>query len=58
VPIGKASFNKEQIKENISTFMSEIIRVRPASARGRYIRSIAVSATMGPGVKLDPQQFM
>jgi large subunit ribosomal protein L1 len=58
VPIGKASFNKEQIKENISTFMSEIIRVRPASARGRYIRSVAVSATMGPGIKLDPQQFV
>jgi large subunit ribosomal protein L1 len=57
VPVGKASFEKEQIKENISIFMGEIVRVRPASARGRYIRSIAVSATMGPGIKLDPQQF-
>jgi large subunit ribosomal protein L1 len=57
VPVGKASFEKEQIKENIAVFMSEIVRVRPASARGRYIRSIAVSTTMGPGIKLDPQQF-
>jgi large subunit ribosomal protein L1 len=57
VPVGKASFEKEQIKENIAVFMSEIVRVRPASARGRYIRSIVVSTTMGPGIKLDPQQF-
>lgn len=57
VPVGKASFEKEQIKENISTFMGEIIRVKPASARGRYVRSIAVSTTMGPGIKLEPQQF-
>jgi len=57
VPVGKVSFAKEQIEENISIFMSEIVGVRPASARGRYIRSIAVSATMGPGIKLDPQQF-
>jgi large subunit ribosomal protein L1 len=57
VPVGKASFEKEQIKENIAVFMSEIVRARPASARGRYIRSIAVSTTMGPGIKLDPQQF-
>lgn len=57
IPVGKASFEEEQIKENISTFMAEIIRVRPASARGRYVRSIAVSTTMGPGIKLEPQQF-
>jgi len=58
VPVGKISFEPEQIKENISTFMTELIRVRPASARGRYIRSTVVSNTMGPGIKLDPQQFV
>ncbi len=57
VPAGKMSFEKHQITENISTVMGELIRVRPASAKGRYIRSIIVSATMGPGIKLNPQQF-
>jgi large subunit ribosomal protein L1 len=57
VPVGKISFEPEQIKENISTFMTELIRMRPASARGRYIRSTVVSNTMGPGIKLDLQQF-
>lgn len=57
VPAGKVSFEKHQITENISTVMGELIRVRPASAKGRYIRSVIVSATMGPGIKLNPQQF-
>ena len=57
VPAGKISFEKHQITENISTVMGELIRVRPASAKGRYIRSVIVSATMGPGIKLNPQQF-
>ncbi len=57
VPIGKTSFESEQIKQNTSVFMDAIIKAKPASAKGRYLRSVTMSATMGPGVKLDTQQF-
>ncbi len=57
VPIGKTSFEANQIKENLQTVMDALMRARPASAKGRYLRSVAVSSTMGAGIRLDPVQF-
>ncbi len=54
VVIGKASFSVEQLVENYSVLYNEIIRVKPSTAKGKYLKSIAVSTTMGPGIKLDP----
>ncbi len=53
VPIGKASFSAEMLVENLSALAAEIIRQRPAAAKGRFVRSLSVSSTMGPGVKVD-----
>jgi large subunit ribosomal protein L1 len=57
VPIGKASFDEQQIKDNIQTIMSALVHARPGSVKGRYLRSVAVSSTMGPSIRLDTQQF-
>ncbi len=57
VPVGKASFSQQQIRENVETVLDAIVRARPASVKGRYMRSVAISTTMGPGIKLDPLQF-
>ena len=54
VPIGRVSFTAEQLAENYGTLLSELLRVRPAAAKGRYVRSVTVSSSMGPGVKVDP----
>lgn len=51
--VGKASFEKEKLVENIRTFLNTVQRMKPASAKGQYIKSIAVSSTMGPGVMID-----
>ncbi len=51
--IGKSSFSEEQISENASAFLKEILRLRPASAKGVYVRSITLSTTMGPPVPID-----
>jgi len=56
VPIGKVSYTVEQLEENFGTFMLAVLRARPASAKGQYIRRIAVSSTMGPSVLVDPSQ--
>lgn len=53
-PIGKVSFTDEQLIQNFDALRDVILRARPASAKGQYIKSIAVSATFGPGIKLDP----
>ena len=53
-PIGKVDFDLDKIEENFKTFMDQIIRLKPASSKGQYLRTIAVSLTMGPGVKMDP----
>ena len=52
VPIGKASFGTDKLKENFQTLMSAIIKAKPSAAKGTYLRSISVSSTMGPGVKI------
>ena len=51
--IGKLSFDNEKLKENIITFLNTIIKLKPSAAKGTYIKSIVVSSTMGPGVKVD-----
>lgn len=56
-PIGKKSFTKEQIEENLNALMSAIVRAKPSAAKGIYLRSVVVSSTMGPGVKLNPLKF-
>ncbi|MGE4428802.1 MAG: 50S ribosomal protein L1 [Solirubrobacteraceae bacterium] len=53
VTIGKVSFSADQLQENLATVVDEIVRARPTAAKGRYIRSITVASTMGPGVRLD-----
>ncbi|MBC7331783.1 MAG: 50S ribosomal protein L1 [Synergistetes bacterium] len=53
-PIGRASFSEDQLYENFQALLSAIIKAKPAAAKGQYIRSIAVSPTMGPSVKVDP----
>ena len=57
VPIGKVSFEAESIKQNLSVVMSALVAARPSVVKGRYIRSVAISATMGAGIRIDPQQF-
>ena len=54
VPIGKASFGRAQLIENYRSAIDELVRAKPAAAKGRYLRSVTVSSTMGPGVKIDP----
>jgi large subunit ribosomal protein L1 len=53
VPIGKVSFSREQLLANFRAVMDELQRVKPAAAKGRYIRSVAISSTMGPGIDID-----
>ena len=53
VPVGKASFTEEQLAENFDTLMGAIIKAKPASAKGQYLRSVTLATTMGPGVKLN-----
>jgi large subunit ribosomal protein L1 len=52
--IGKTSFGKEKLSENLIAFIQKIIQLKPSTSKGIYLRSIVVSSTMGPGVKLDP----
>jgi large subunit ribosomal protein L1 len=54
VPLGKVSFDQAALVENFLAVLDEINRAKPASAKGRYLKSISVSSTMGPGVKIDP----
>jgi large subunit ribosomal protein L1 len=54
--IGKASFNDQQLLENYAAVIEELIRARPSVAKGRYLRSVTLSSTMGPGVKVDPSR--
>ena len=56
VSIGKAGFDVQGLNTNFATLMEEINRARPASAKGRYIKKVTLSSTMGPGVKIDPSR--
>jgi large subunit ribosomal protein L1 len=54
VPVGRVSFTPEQLTENYAALYTEILRVRPSSSKGKYVKSISLSSTMGPGVRIDP----
>jgi large subunit ribosomal protein L1 len=56
VRVGKASFTKEQLLANLHAVIDELVRAKPAAAKGRYLRSVSVASTMGPGVHIDPAQ--
>jgi len=53
-PVGKVSFGAEKLGENVAALLDAIIRLKPASSKGIYLKSISLSTTMGPGVKIDP----
>ncbi|MCL4140942.1 UNVERIFIED_CONTAM: hypothetical protein GTU68_026383 [Idotea baltica] len=57
VSVGKASFDPAGIKQNFATLIDELNRVKPASSKGRYIKKLTISSTMGPGVKIDPTRL-
>ncbi len=54
VPIGKVSFTEEQLADNFHTLIGAIIKARPSAAKGQYLRSVVITSTMGPGIKLNP----
>ena len=54
VPIGKASFDTDALVQNYHAVLDELLRAKPASAKGRYLKGVTTSSTMGPGVKVDP----
>ncbi len=56
-PIGKASFGTEKLQENLETLMGAIVKAKPAAAKGQYIKSCAVTSTMGPSVRINPTKF-
>lgn len=56
-PIGKVSFSADALETNFSAFMDQIIRSKPAAAKGVYVKTVAVSSTMGPGVRIDTNPY-
>jgi large subunit ribosomal protein L1 len=54
VPIGKASFSESALLDNLTTFLRELMRAKPAAAKGTYVKTVTVSSTMGPGVRVEP----
>ena len=57
VPIGKVSFSRDKLLTNFRAVLDELQRVKPAAAKGRYVRAVAVSSTMGPGIDVDPARL-
>ncbi|MGB8266124.1 MAG: 50S ribosomal protein L1 [Candidatus Velthaea sp.] len=55
--VGKASFDEKQLAENVTTLLDAIVRAKPAASKGTYLRSITLTSTMGPGVKVDPSRI-
>ena len=58
VPIGKASFTEEQLADNFQTLIDAILKAKPSAAKGQYFKSISISSTMGPGVKVSAAKFI
>jgi len=58
VPLGKRSFGPEKLAENFHTMMEAIVKAKPAAAKGQYVKSVSVSSTMGPGVKINPTKAL
>jgi large subunit ribosomal protein L1 len=57
VPIGKVSFEADKLAENLSTIIETLLKVKPAAAKGTYMKNVAISSTMGPGIKVNPSSF-
>ncbi|MDQ7782159.1 MAG: 50S ribosomal protein L1 [Desulfomonilaceae bacterium] len=57
VPVGRISFGVEKLAENVQAVLESIIRLKPSSSKGVYLKGVSVSTTMGPGVRLDPQEI-
>jgi large subunit ribosomal protein L1 len=58
VPIGKKSFTQEQLRQNFDAIVSAIVKAKPSSSKGTYLKSLTISTTMGPGIKLDTQEVL
>ena len=56
MPIGRASFKVSDLSANLTAAVEELERLKPSSAKGRYLKKVSVSSTMGPGVRIDPQR--
>ena len=56
-PVGKASFGKDKLEENIDTLMVAIAKAKPAAAKGQYIKSCTIATTMGPGIKVSTAKY-
>jgi large subunit ribosomal protein L1 len=56
-PIGRVSFDEKKLAENLIAFMDTVVRAKPSASKGTYIRSVTVSSTMGPGVRIDPNLY-
>jgi large subunit ribosomal protein L1 len=58
VPVGRKSFGAEKLYENLKVIMDAIVKAKPAAAKGKYLKSVTIASTMGPGVKVNPQKLM
>ena len=58
VPFGKKSFGTDKLRENFNSIMDAIVKAKPSAAKGKYLRSVVVSSTMGPGIKVNAQKLM
>jgi large subunit ribosomal protein L1 len=58
VPIGKASFSEQALNENFTALVDAVMRARPASAKGSFFRRVTLAATMGPGIRVDPNAIV
>ena len=58
VPVGKVSFEPTRLTENVRALMAALVKAKPSTAKGQYLRSITLSSTMGPGIRIDPQVFI
>jgi large subunit ribosomal protein L1 len=58
VPVGKASFEPSKLQDNVRALMAALVKAKPSTAKGQYLRTITLSSTMGPGIRIDPQVFI
>jgi large subunit ribosomal protein L1 len=58
VPVGKVSFEPNTLRDNIRALMAALVKAKPSTAKGQYLRTITLSSTMGPGIRIDPQVFI
>lgn len=58
VPIGKKNFGNEKLSQNFHSLMEAVVKAKPAAAKGQYLKSVVVSSTMGPGIKINPTKVL